>query len=152
MTTRSAGHADNAETAKKVPKIAGIGTLTLDGPGSPVAHGALSHRTMAVTVTPESKSPPVRLNATGPVAQRFAALRQRLGTLTWSWGAFYGWFAAVFCVLFAAAALWLYFLDWNTMREPVAAMPRFGWAAKFGSMAILSSIHLALRRVSKYPD
>jgi len=43
-----------------------------------------------------------------------------LGNLTWSWGAFYGWLAAVFCALLAAALLWLYFLNWNTMRGPAA--------------------------------
>lgn len=47
-----------------------------------------------------------------------AALRLRW-TL-WSWGAFYGWSALVLCSLLAGAILWLYLLDWNTLRGPVA--------------------------------
>ena len=49
-----------------------------------------------------------------------AALRLRWSRATWSWGAFFGWSALVLCSLVAGAILWLYLLDWNTLRGPVA--------------------------------
>lgn len=44
----------------------------------------------------------------------WARLRDR-----WSWPAFFRWSFAVLVALILGAVLWLYFLDWNTMRGPV---------------------------------
>ncbi|HXC57320.1 MAG TPA: AsmA family protein [Rhizomicrobium sp.] len=38
----------------------------------------------------------------------------------WTWLRIAKWLAAIFVALIAAAILWLYFLDWNTMRGPLA--------------------------------
>jgi uncharacterized protein involved in outer membrane biogenesis len=53
-------------------------------------------------------------------ARGAAALRVRWSRTTWSWGAFYGWTALVLCSLLAGLVLWVYLLDWNALRGPVA--------------------------------
>jgi AsmA family protein len=74
-----------------------------------------------MTVTPEPRTLRLRFqNARRTAADGAAGLRRHWETLSWSWSAFYGWFAATLCALLACALLWLYFLDWNTMRGPVA--------------------------------
>ena len=79
----------------------------------------------AATVTPDAKTVGARFRdahrTTRQAATRaVATLRLRYSHFTWSWGAFYGWAALVVCSLLVGAVLWLYLLDWNTLRGPVA--------------------------------
>ncbi len=46
--------------------------------------------------------------------------RSLFGRIVWSWAAFFRWSAATIVALLMIALLWLYFLDWNTMRGPLA--------------------------------
>ena len=57
----------------------------------------------------------------GAAASR-TALRARtfLVQIEWHWLRISKWAAIVFVALLAAAIVWLYFLDWNTMRGPLA--------------------------------
>jgi len=53
------------------------------------------------------------------IAARWERLGIWVNRYNWSWGAFLGWFAALLALIAIGAVVWLYFLDWNTMREPV---------------------------------
>jgi uncharacterized protein involved in outer membrane biogenesis len=79
----------------------------------------------AATVTANTKTLDARIRdahqkSREAAARGFAALRLRWHRTTWSWGAFYGWSALVLVSLLAGVVLWLYLLDWNTLRGPVA--------------------------------
>lgn len=84
-------------------------------------HGEPSAATVtASTKTLETRIRDARQKTRDAASRGAAALRLRWSRATWSWGAFYGWSALVLCSLLAGAVLWLYLLDWNTLRGPVA--------------------------------
>ena len=53
-------------------------------------------------------------------ARSFRRLHRGLIGGTWTWLRVAGWIAGVVLGLLIAGFLWLYFLDWNTMRAPLA--------------------------------
>ena len=48
-----------------------------------------------------------------------AALRRHWDRFQWSWPAFFRWSLAIIVSLLLGLLIYLYFLDWNTMRGPV---------------------------------
>lgn len=50
---------------------------------------------------------------------RWQSLGNYVNGYEWSWTAFLEWFAALLVLIAVGAVVWLYFLDWNTMRGPV---------------------------------
>src|ERR1700754_194112 len=50
---------------------------------------------------------------------RWQGLGNWVSRYNWSWTAFLEWFVGLLLLVILGALLWLYFLDWNTMRGPV---------------------------------
>ena len=71
---------------------------------------ATDHDTVLDTRTPPGD---------GAFLRAQAALRRRWDRFQWSWPAFFRWSFAVIVALLLGLLIYLYFLDWNTMRGPV---------------------------------
>jgi hypothetical protein len=55
----------------------------------------------------------------GVLMRARSAAQRRWNDFRWSWPAFFRWSFAVLVALVLGALIYLYFLDWNTMRGPV---------------------------------
>jgi AsmA family protein len=94
--------------------------------GTSLAARAFSHQdTFRSEMTPDTMEPRTGLEsvlqrARGSLARAGNWARRSLAQTTWSWVRVFRWSAITLVVLLVGGFLWLYFLDWNTMRGPVA--------------------------------
>ncbi|MEI9993447.1 MAG: AsmA family protein [Rhizomicrobium sp.] len=70
--------------------------------------------------TPESRAQRALFHARDGVKAAGRWIQASVFAGAWTWMRILKWVAGVILALLAAALLWLYFLDWNTMRGPLA--------------------------------
>jgi uncharacterized protein involved in outer membrane biogenesis len=73
-------------------------------------------------------------NAQRALASGVMWARTRVSEAVWSWNAFLRWSAAALVAMLAIGIVWLYFLDWNTLRGPVA---------RYASHRLNREVHIA---------
>src|ERR1700689_2461349 len=74
---------------------------------------------MTVAPAPDSRWRTMGLEARAVLARSGAWAHRVLLAGEWTWMRILAWVVGLLVALIAAFVLWLYFLDWNTMRGPL---------------------------------